>query len=143
LILVDANLLIYAHDSSSPLHAQARHWLEGVASGAEPVGVAWSSLLAFLRITTHARVFERPLATAEACQRVSALLEQPAMRLLRPGPRHWEILERLLIEGQARGALLMDAHLAALALEHGAVVCTTDKDFSRFEGLRIQNPVRR
>jgi toxin-antitoxin system PIN domain toxin len=94
-----------------------------------------------LRIATNPRVFERPLSTSEATQAVSSWLAQPVAGILEPGERHWEILCRLLREGQASGAMIMDAALAALAVEHGAILNTTDRDFARFPGLRCTNPL--
>ncbi len=141
MILVDANLLIYAYDSSSRPHGPAREWLEEVLSGADPVCLAWQTVLAFLRISTHTRIFERPLLVHEAVSIVDSWFQQPAMRLVQPTERHWPILSRLLPDSQARGPLVMDAHLAALAIEHGATMCTSDRDFSRFSGLRVVNPL--
>ncbi len=110
-------------------------------SGADPVCLAWQTVLAFLRITTPARVFERPLLVHEAVSIVDSWLQQPATRLVQPTERHWPILSRLLPDAQARGPLVMDAHLAALAIEHGATMCTSDRDFSRFSGLRVVDPL--
>jgi hypothetical protein len=141
MILVDANLLLYAYHPSAPQHAASREWLESVLSGSELVGFAWITLWAFLRITTNPRVFERPLSSAEAGAAVSAWLEQPGVRILEPGERHWFILQQLMETGQATGPLLTDAALAALAIEHGATVHTTDRDFARFPGLRWCNPL--
>lgn len=141
MILVDANLLIYAYDGSSPSHEAARTWLEEAVSGYEPVGLAWQTVLAFLRIVTHPRVFERPLLIDEAVAIVSTWLGQPSVRLLQPTDRHWTLLSRLLPHAQARGPLVMDAHLAALAIEHGATLHTTDRDFRRFSDLRVVHPL--
>jgi hypothetical protein len=105
------------------------------------VRFAWLTLWAFLRISTNPRVFDRPLSTAEAAQAVAAWLAQPVAGIVEPGERHWDILCRLLKEGQASGAMIMDAALAALAVEHGAVLNTTDRDFARFPGLRFTNPL--
>jgi hypothetical protein len=140
-ILVDANLLLYAYDASSEHHARARAWLEEVLSGSDPVGFAWVTLLAFLRIATNPRALARPLSLGEAAAIVSSWLGQPCVSLLQPGERHWEILSGLLEPAQARGPLVMDAHLAALAMEHGAVLASNDRDFARFDGLRIVNPL--
>lgn len=141
MILVDANLLLYAYDASSPEHEVARRWWEGRLSEPQPVRLAWVTVLAFLRISTHPRVFESPLDLEEASAHVAAWLHQPMLGLLEPGARHWEILERLLREARASGNLVTDAHLAALAVEHGATLYTTDRDFARFEGLRWSNPL--
>ncbi len=143
MILIDSNLLLYAYDTSSRQHRPARRWLEEVLSQVEPVCLTWQTLLAFLRISTHGRVFERPLHVQEAVDIVSSWLEQPPVRLLQPSERHWPILSELLPDAQARGPLVMDAHLAALAIEHGATLCTTDRDFSRFPGLRVAYPLDR
>jgi len=140
-ILVDANLLLYAYDAASEHHARARTWLEEVLSGSDPVGFAWMTLLAFLRVATNPRALVRPLSLAEAAAIVSSWLGQPCVSLLQPGERHWEILSGLLEPAQARGPLVMDAHLAALAIEHGAVVASNDRDFARFDGLRTLNPL--
>jgi toxin-antitoxin system PIN domain toxin len=140
-ILVDANLLLYAYDSSSAHHAKARRWLESTFSGTESVRVALSSVLAFLRITTSRTVFRRPFRPEEAIDIVAGWLELPTVRLAEPTPGHWSLLETVARSGQARGPLLMDAHLAALAIEHGATLCTTDRDFARFPKLRLRNPL--
>jgi toxin-antitoxin system PIN domain toxin len=140
MILIDANLLIYAYDSGSENHEAARQWLEHTFSAPEPIRLAWVTLLAFLRITTNPRL-GRPLALAEAVSIVDDWLERPNVGLLAPGERHWEILRTLTPKSQARGNLVMDAHLAALAIEHGATLHTTDRDFSRFAGLRFSNPI--
>ena len=141
MILIDANLLLHAYNSSSDHHQAARRWLEVAFSQPEPVRLAWVTVLAFLRIGTNPRAFEYPLSTAEASAIVSEWLEQPAVAILDPGERHWTILSGLLRTAQACGALVMDAHLAALAIEHGATLCTSDRDFTRFSGLRISNPL--
>ncbi len=141
MILVDSNLLIYAYDRSSRLHGPARKWLEEALSGVDPVCLAWQTILAFLRISTHARIFDRPLLVHEAVHNVNSWFEQPATRLIQPTERHWPILSRLLPDAQVRGPLVMDAHLAALAIEHGATLCTSDRDFRRFSGLRIVDPL--
>lgn len=141
MILVDASLLVYAYDGSSRRHGPARTWLEEALSGVEPVCLAWQTILAFLRISTHTGIFDRPLRLDEAIRHVNAWLEQPATRLIQPTERHWLILSRLLPEAQARGPLVMDAHLAALAIEHGATLCSSDRDFRRFSGLRVVDPL--
>ena len=141
MILPDANLLIYAYDASSASHARASAWLESVMTGAEIVLLPWASILAFVRITTNPRAFTAPFTVEEASAIVSEWLAQEVVRPVGPSERHWEVLERLLVDGQARGPLVSDAHLAALAIEHGAILYTTDRDFSRFAGLRFTNPL--
>jgi toxin-antitoxin system PIN domain toxin len=140
-ILVDANLLLYAYHPRAEQHAASRAWLEATLSGPELVRFAWLTLWAFMRIGTNPRAFERPLSVLEAETAVSSWLGQPAAGILEPGERHWDILRELMREGQTVGPLVMDAVLAALAVEHGATLCTTDRDFSRFSGLKWTNPL--
>ena len=141
MILLDANLLLLAYNPRSPDHERGKAWLEEALSGPSLVRFAWVTLWAFIRIATNQRVFEKPLSIAEADEIVSAWLAQPAAGVLEPGERHWPILQGLLAEGQAVGSLAMDAALAAIAIEHGATLCTTDRDFSRFPGLSWMNPL--
>ncbi len=141
MILVDANLLLYAYDPRATEHPRSKRWLEAALSGRPLVRFAWLSLWAFLRISTNPRVFERPLTMAEAEAAVAAWLAQPAAGVLDPGERHWEILRTLTRDGQTSGPLVMDAALAAIAIEHGAMLCTTDRDFARFDGLKWENPL--
>lgn len=141
MITIDANLIIYAHHSTAPQHVPARKWFEQVLSGFEPVRLAWSTIHAFLRIATHPSIFPKAFSIGDARSLVEDWLAQPSVALLEPGEMYWEIFGRLLTSGQVRGNLVMDAHLAALAIEHGATLCTTDRDFSRFEGLRLSNPL--
>jgi uncharacterized protein len=139
MILIDANLLLYAYHPRAEQHAASKAWLEAVLIGSGLVRFAWVTLWAFLRISTNPRVFDRPLSVAEAQAAVSSWLNQPSAGILDPGERHWDILCRLMQEGQATGPLVMDAVLAALALEHGATLNTTDRDFTRFPGLKWKN----
>jgi toxin-antitoxin system PIN domain toxin len=140
-ILVDANLLLYAYDRSSAQHEPARVWFESALRGQEPVRFAWVTLLAFVRIATNPRAFARPLALGEAFGIVTGWMAVPLTGVLQPTERHLELLRATAIPGQARGPLLTDAHLASLAIEHGATLCTTDRDFVRFQGLRFVNPL--
>ncbi|MCI0521683.1 MAG: PIN domain-containing protein [Chloroflexi bacterium] len=141
MILVDANLLLYAYNLDAPQNTAARSWLESVLSGRESVAFSWPTILAFLRITTHPRVFPHPYTMAEATSVIRGWLARRAAVILASGPDHWAVLERMLLEGQVRGAVVMDAHLAALAIEHGATLYSTDRDFTRFPGLRLVNPL--
>ena len=125
MILIDANLLLYAYNASSEHQTTARLWLEKMFSGSQPVRFAWVTLLAFLRIGTNSRVFPHPLSASEAVALVSEWLELPAVAILDPGEDHWKVLADLLTTSQAHGPLVMDAHLAALAIEHGATLYTT------------------
>ncbi|MGH8801509.1 MAG: type II toxin-antitoxin system VapC family toxin [Casimicrobiaceae bacterium] len=141
MILIDANLLIYAYHADAPEHVASKRWLEDALSGSEFVRFAWLTLWAFLRIATHARVFEHPLSLVDAQGAISLWLAQPNSDIAEPGERHWAILRDLTSRGQATGPLTMDAALAAIAMEHGATLCTTDRDFARFPGLKWRNPL--
>jgi toxin-antitoxin system PIN domain toxin len=141
MMLVDANLLIYAIDRDSAHHRKAHAWLEGVLSGTATVGLAWIVVLAFLRITTRAAIVHNPLSTEQALAYVDSWLAQPNVSLVRPGEKHWPILRNLLQTSGAGGNLTSDAHLAALAIEQGYTVCTTDHDFRRFAGITVVNPI--
>lgn len=140
MILVDANVLLYAYQPRSESHQRCRAWVEEAFSGEEPVCLAWVTILAFVRIGTNPRIFEQPLLAAEAVSAVSSWLERPSVSVLEAGERGWEIFRQLLVEAQASGPLVMDAFLAALALENGATLVTTDRDFARFPRLKIRNP---
>jgi toxin-antitoxin system PIN domain toxin len=141
LILIDANLLLYAYHRGAAQHAAAKRWLEGVLARTYPVGLSWSTILAFLRIGTNPRAFERPYSVDDAAEIVSSWLAHPAVAIVQPGERYWEILRELLIDARAEAALVADAALAALAIEHGATLCSTDRDFRRFRTLKLENPL--
>ena len=141
MILVDANLLLYAYHPKAEQHEASRAWLEASLSGSQLVRFAWLTVWAFLRISTNPRVFERPLSASEAGTAVSSWLGQPSVGILEPGERHWEILQKVMKEGQTTGPLVMDAVLASLAIEHGATLHTTDRDFARFPGLKWTDPL--
>lgn len=141
MILVDANVLLYAEDQLSPHHDKARAWWDEKLSGVMPVCLCWTVLGAFIRIGTNARVFTNPLSLDQAVSRVQSWLDQPCVRLVHPTERHWIIFRKMLKEGQAVANLVTDAHLAALAMEHGCELISTDSDFSRFPGLRWRNPL--
>jgi toxin-antitoxin system PIN domain toxin len=140
-ILIDTNLLLYAYHPRAEQHERSRVWLEGALSGHDFVRFTWLTLWAFIRIATNPRVFERPLSVTEAEAAVSSWLSQSAAGILEPGERHWDILRELMHDGQTIGPLVTDAVLAAIAIEHGATICTTDRDFSRFAGLKWINPL--
>src|SRR4051794_21388605 len=141
MILVDANLLLYAYHPASAKHEASRRWLEQTLSSHSVVHLAWTTVWAFLRIVTNPQVFEQPLTIVEAERTVSSWLDLPNVGLLEPGDRYWPLLRELLIDGQVTGPLVMDAALAALALEHGATLYTTDRDFARFPGLKWIDPL--
>lgn len=141
MILIDANLLLYAYTPRAADHEGSKRWLEASLSGQSLVRFAWLTLWAFLRISTNPGVFEHPLTMAEAEAAVTAWLAQPVAGILDPGERHWEILRTLTQAGQTSGPLVMDAAVAAIAIEHGVTLCTTDRDFARFSGLKWTNPL--
>ncbi|MEW6140347.1 MAG: type II toxin-antitoxin system VapC family toxin [Thermodesulfobacteriota bacterium] len=141
MILVDANILLYAEDSLSPRHDQAREWWDAQLSGTETICLCWTVLCAFIRIGTNPRVFESPLSLEQARARVQSWLDQPCTRIVRPTERHWAIFEQMLASGQAVANLVTDAHLAALAVEHGCELASTDCDFARFPKLKWRNPL--
>jgi toxin-antitoxin system PIN domain toxin len=140
-IVLDANILLYAYDAVSNQHVKARAWLEEVLSGTDPVGLPWQTVTAFVRIVTNPRLSGKRFTPAEVIDVVDQWVDQPNVRLLGPGDHHWSFLRQTIMEGQARGPLITDAQLAALTIEHGGILCTTDRDFSRFPGLRWQNPI--
>ncbi len=141
MILVDANILLYAEDSLSPRHEQARLWWDAQLSGTGIVCLCWTVLCAFIRIATNPRVFEGPLSLEQGIARVQSWLDQPSTRIVRPTDRHWTIFQQMLTDGQAVANLVTDAHLAALAVEHGCVLASTDSDFARFPKLKWKNPL--
>jgi toxin-antitoxin system PIN domain toxin len=140
--LPDANVLLYAEDTSSPHHERARTWLEQVLSGTETVAFAWAVLLAFVRIRTNPRLYDAPLDVDEAFDVVDVLVAHPNVTLVHPADRHSALLRELLAPLGTAGNLTADAHLAALAIEHGAELCSADADFSRFPRLRWVNPLQ-
>lgn len=138
--VVDANVLLYAVNEDAPHHRVARDWLDRALSGGEAVGLAWVSLLAFLRLSTRSGLFPRPLTVEEATGVVDLWLRQPAAIVVHPTARHLGVLSGLLGRHGMAANLVNDAHLAALAAEHGADVVSFDRDFDRFDGLRWHAP---
>lgn len=141
--LVDANVLLYAVNEDASSHEDAHLWLDGALAGRETVGFAWIVLLAFLRLSTHGAIFPRPLTLDEAAGVVELWLDRPAAIVVHPSGRHLSLLRGLLAEVGTAANLVNDAHLATLALEHGAEIVSFDRDFGRFEGVRWQSPVGR
>ncbi|MCW2528388.1 MAG: hypothetical protein JWM76_3248 [Pseudonocardiales bacterium] len=137
--VVDANVLLYAVNAQSRQHSKARAWLTGALNGDEAVAFAWVSLLAFVRVATHSRVFANPLSVARAFDYVEDWLAQPPAMTIEPTLRHVAVLRGLLEADGTGGNLTTDAHLAAIAIEHGAEVVTFDRDFQRF-GVRLLVP---
>jgi len=140
-IVLDANILLYAYDVNSEKHAKALAWVEQVLSDATPVGLPWQTVAAFIRVVTNPRLPGKRFTPEEAAQIVDQWLDQPNVRLLAPSDQHWIIFRQMMIDGQARGPLVSDAQLAALATEYGGILQTTDRDFARFPGLRWSNPL--
>ena len=141
MILVDANILLYAEDSLHPHHEKARAWWDERLSETGIVCLCWTVLGAFIRIATNPRVFENPLSLEQSLARVQSWLDQPCTRIIRPTERHWTVFQEALMKGNAVANLVTDAHLAALAIEHGCEMISTDSDFARFPGLKWRNPL--
>lgn len=141
-MLVDANILLYAVDARSPFHARAARWLSEQLNGPRRVGFPWPTLVAFLRISTHPRASENPLDPGTAARFVEDWLEPESAWIPRPGPGHASVLTALISTHDLRGNLIPDAHLAALAIEHGLTMCSADTDFARFPELRWVNPLQ-
>jgi uncharacterized protein len=141
-ILVDANLLVYARVTDFPQHEAARSWLDGRLNGVTGVGLPWPSLLAFVRLVSNPRIFRAPLTVTDAWRQVEEWLGCGPAWIPEPTPRHREILAPLLSQAGGRANLVPDVHLAALAMEYGLVLCSTDGDFARFQGLRWENPLK-
>jgi len=139
--LPDVNLLLYAYDSDSPRHVAAREWLEETLSGAETVALSWAVMIGFVRISTNPVAFARPWDASAALDVVDEWLAQPVATVVHPTDRHSAVLRELLTPLGAAGNLTSDAHLAALAIEHGATLHSCDNDFSRFSGLCWVDPL--
>lgn len=142
MILVDANLLVYAHVASVPQHERAHAWLDARLNGSTQVALPWPSLLAFVRLISNPRVFARPLSVADAWKQAESWLKIPVVWVPGPTERHKDVLGSLLSGVGFRPNLVPDAHLAALAIEHGLSLCSADGDFARFAGLRWENPLK-
>jgi toxin-antitoxin system PIN domain toxin len=142
MIIVDVNLLLYAVNRDAPLHGRAKAWWERVLGEDEEIGLAWNVILAFLRLTTRPGLFRNPIHPERAFKVVSSWLTQPAVAIVHPGPRHLELLRKLILPLGTAGNLTSDAHLAAMAIEHGALLCSCDADFARFPGLEWKDPLK-
>jgi len=140
-ILVDVNLLVYATNTSASQYAAAREWLDRQLVDTPRLGLPWTALLGFLRLSTSGRIVKRPLTMAAAWNQVSQWLSCDPVWIPTPGERHVEVLGKLLAEPGVHGNLVTDAHLAALAIEHGLTLCSTDGDFARFSALKWLNPL--
>lgn len=141
MILIDANLLLYAIHADLPQHGSARFWLNDCLNGQRSVGLPWGVLLAVLRLSTNPRLFPQPLTPELAVELIDGWLALPLVHIAEPGPGHWPILRRLVRQAGTAANLTSDAHLAALAIEHGYTLYSADNDFKRFEGLRHIDPL--
>ncbi len=139
--VLDANLLLYAYNSKAPQQPAVSKWLTRLIASNETVGLPWVTIWAFVRISTNARLWEKPRPAQEAFGIISQWLALPGVIALQPGARHFELLQSLVSKHQATGPLVTDSVLAALAMEHGATLASTNQNFSRFEGLRWVNPL--
>ncbi len=140
--LLDLNLLLYATNADSPQHQRAKRWLQGVIGGSDTVALEWVTILGFIRISTARNVFAKPLDPKQAFAIVDGWLARPNVVQVHPGSDHWRILRGLLSDSGAAGNLTTDAHLAALAIEYGCELCSSDADFARFPRLEWMNPLR-
>lgn len=141
MIIPDINLLVYAYNLDAPHHRSARSWWEALLNAEEPVGLPWATALGFIRLTTSGKVLVTPLVGRVAIEHARGWLARPNVDVVEPGPRHLEILGRMVDAAGTAGNLTTDAHLAALAIEHQAEVHSNDVDFARFPGLRWRNPL--
>jgi toxin-antitoxin system PIN domain toxin len=139
--IIDTNLLVYAYVSALPQHAGARRWFERTLTEDESVGLGWVSVLGFVRVVTNPRIFRVPLLVDRAVAVVDSWFQQASVEIIQPTPRHWSTLRDMLTRGKAGGPLTIDAHLATLAVEHGATIYSTDRDLLRFPGVRVINPL--
>ena len=140
--LVDLNVLLYVVNRDAPHHEAALRWWTSALQGDQPIGLAWTVLLGFLRLTTNPTIFPSPLAAETAIKKVDTWLGLEQVRLVQEAQDHWHILRELLAETGTAGNLTTDSHLAALALSHGATLVSFDHDFARFPGLRWENPAQ-
>jgi toxin-antitoxin system PIN domain toxin len=139
--IIDANILLYAYNADAPQQAAASKWLANLLATSDTIGLPWVTIWAFLRICTNSRIWANPLHAQQAFAIVGEWLSQPGVVILQPGPRHAELLERIVVEHHATGALMTDAVLAAIAIEQGATLASSDQDFRRFRALRWINPL--
>jgi toxin-antitoxin system PIN domain toxin len=142
MIVLDVNLLLYAYDGRSLPHEQAASWWQSAMSGPELIGLPWQTIHGFLRISTDNRISGSQVPMERALALVEQWMNLPNVRVLSPGEGHWSLLRTMLLEGQVRGPMATDAQLAALTIEYGGVLYTSDRDFARFPGLRWVNPLQ-
>lgn len=137
MIVIDVNVLLYAHNSSSPYHERSRSWLEQVLGEGETLGIPWHTFIGFLRLTTTAQISQRPLNHAQAYSLIQAWVSNPQVTIPEPGRRFWRVLQQIGSDGQTRGRSWSDAYLAALAIENGAQFASFDRDFRKFSTLKL------
>lgn len=140
-MIVDANMLLYARNDADPRHGPARDWIETALNGSTRVGLPWWSLTAFMRIATNPRAFPRALSPDDAASQVEEWLDAPRAWLAEPTLRYRDVLTRLVRDHEVRGPLVSDAQLAALAIDHGVAIVSTDSDFARFDEIQWVNPL--
>ena len=140
--VVDLNLLLYAYNLGAIEHNQASSWLNELLVGSEAIGLSWVTILGFLRIASAPKILANPKDLGEAAEIVSDWLNRGNVTIVSPTERHWPVLSGFLPKHRVRGSLISDAHLAALAIEHGATLCTNDRDFLRFPGLKVEFPLQ-
>jgi uncharacterized protein len=141
--VLDANLLLYAYNADAPEQSVAARWLAELLESGEPIALPWVTIWAFIRIATNSRIRSHPLSAKQALAIIEEWIAQPGVVVLQPGPRHAEILKRLIIDHRVTGPLVTDAVLAALAIENGALLASTDQDFRRFPDVKWTNPLSR
>ena len=141
MIIPDVNLLVYAYNADAPAHAPAKSWLEEIMNAQRPIGLPWVAILGFIRLMSHPKVLNEPLRPKAAFHHVGYWLGRAHVQILDPGPRHFSILQELLVSLGVAANLTTDAHLAAIAIEYQAELCSNDADFARFSGLRWSNPL--
>ena len=141
MIVIDANLLIYAYDANSAEHKRSAAWLEGALSGMDAVGLPWQCVCAFMRVVTNRRLPGMRVELNAALAVVEEWLRMPNVQILVPADKHWSVFRRMVVDGQASGPRISDAELAALTIENGGVLYTSDRDFARFPELRFVNPL--
>lgn len=140
MVALDTNILVYAKRTEAPHHVAAKQLLQDLAEGGDPWGLPWPCVYEFLRVVTHPKVFDPPSDLEVVLEDLANLFQSPSIVLLGEGPHHAAHLRKLMSEGQVRGNLVHDAHIAAIALEHSVELLTVDKDFARFSSLRLRNP---
>ncbi len=142
MILIDANILLYAEDAACEQNKIIQPWWDDLLSSDTRTCLSWEVINAFIRIATNKKIYQKPLPLAEAIARINSWLTQPNIEIVTPLTNHWEIFQTMMKSGQTTGNLITDAHLATLAITHGCTLYSTDVDFSRFSKLKWVNPLK-